>query len=798
MTLDKDLSGVVFNGVSIEVSGADTDANVETAIRSIPGVVSVLLDEPLPIPKVNITSTLDFDVKEKSKARAAKVFPRDKITLQIDKMQAAGWTGKGVKVAVVDKAIDKRHPALTVDYIWDNRQLGDIDDNPDPSCMSHATTCAGLIKSKPGPGGIETGTAPGVQLGNYILGGCKYGDTVQSILMASEQAVKDGTNILSISYAYGKNWKFLTDSSFFQRITEAGILVVVGASNSGNDGIFRGSEPCAAPGVLCVGMTRNSAVTTWEWRSPLIIDGKENATQLAWAQSRIDGGWSGNTLPVWSNIASNAGGWGGWGGDGCQELPADTPDLSKYVVLIRRNGCNEDDMIDRAAAAGAKYILIAELYEQFEDTFKPDIRRDHLNVTALATISGVQGIDMVKALKAGKKISVSLQNAQFTLKERSRRERGKDVGDIMDTGSQWGPSFDLGSTTDVSAPGTDLPILVPVGSVGGIYAIGAGTSFATPLIAGAAALLMEALGTKDPKIIANALINTAKPLKRRFSVNDDANNNGLDSVAHQGGGLGQVYDASGLSASIDTDILEFNDTLHRVERSFTITNRGSSPITYSLSNVVADTVYTFADNGENNPVGGQDIIQNQLYINGTGAALKFSSSTVTVSANGKATIKVSASDPPSVKRTRLPIFSGFIKLAGSNGKNLSVPYFGVAGDADRVPKIYKAYVRQSDVTVPEQEMIIDTYVGMGTRLLQYFLVDAKTGELVHDKPFSTQNGMGNTAYAFGWKGEVDGTKIPGGEYKIRLRSLRAFGKLGSTDPEDYVDYDTPAFSFKRS
>jgi subtilisin family serine protease len=795
-TLETDLTGVIFNGVSIQLSGDGlAELDIEAAILELDGVFRVFQDQPLTPPSINVTSSLRYDESRYSNdnarlAAADPVYTNDKIMMQIDKLQAAGYTGKGIKVAVMDNAIDTRHPAIKVDYVFDYRHPEDIGD-PTPSCMSHATACGGLVSSQPGPNGFHTGAAPGVTLGNYILGGCKHGGHSGLVLQALEQAVIDRTNVLSISLGYGDAWKFLDDTKTFTKVAEAGVLLVIAAGNGGHDGLYRVSQTCTAPGVLCVGMLTNTVVNTWETRSQLTINGQQNAMQLGWLQSKIDGGWSERTLPIWSNIAENAGGWGGHGGDGCQVLPNNVPDLSNYVVLIRRNLCNEDDMIDRVAAAGAKYILIAELYEGFEDVFNPDIRREHPDVTALGTISGVQGIDIVRALREGKKVEVNMQNPTLALKERQREENGQPIGDVMDPGSQWGPTFDAGATTDVSAPGTDIPILAPIGSDGGIYGTASGTSLATPLVAGAAALVMEALGTTDPKIIAHTLIHTSKLLARRPQIGD-----GLASVLHQGGGLIRPLNAIAIKAVIDRDIIEFNDTSNRRTQSFTITNRGSSAITYRLTNVVADSIYSFGADEVPFPPGGNDVIQNELYVNGTGASLRFSSNSVTVPRNGRTTVTVTATDP-SLNRRRLPIWSGFIKLAGSDGNDLTLPYFGFAGDVDRVPKVFKSFVRENNVVVPSGEVIIETHHGMGTRKLQYYLVNARTNQLAHPTPMYQFDNVGVTAYTIGWRGDIDGTQIPAGEYKLRLRSLRAFGQPGSTNDNDYVIFESPSFTFRR-
>ena len=43
--------------------------------------------------------------------------------------------------------------------------------------------------------------------------------------------------------------------------------------------------------------------------------------------------------------------------DGCDPLPADTPDLSPFVVLTRRGSCLLSDKVANLENAGAKIIL---------------------------------------------------------------------------------------------------------------------------------------------------------------------------------------------------------------------------------------------------------------------------------------------------------------------------------------------------------------------------------------------------------------------------------------------------------
>jgi hypothetical protein len=46
--------------------------------------------------------------------------------------------------------------------------------------------------------------------------------------------------------------------------------------------------------------------------------------------------------------------------DACSPLPADTPDLSPYVVLVRRGTCTFAQKVENIKAKGAKQALVYE------------------------------------------------------------------------------------------------------------------------------------------------------------------------------------------------------------------------------------------------------------------------------------------------------------------------------------------------------------------------------------------------------------------------------------------------------
>ena len=94
-----------------------------------------------------------------------------------------------------------------------------------------------------------------------------------------------------------------------------------------------------------------------------------------------------------------------------------------------------------------------------------------------------------------------------------------DENDTVAAFSSRGPSpIDGGVKPDVVAPG----VLVPVAAPGGGYYLDNGTSFSTPLVAGVAALLLEANPGLTPLEIAAALRSTADPVSSAAPLPNNA------------------------------------------------------------------------------------------------------------------------------------------------------------------------------------------------------------------------------------------------------------------------------------
>lgn len=126
-----------------------------------------------------------------------------------------------------------------------------------------------------------------------------------------------------------------------------------------------------------------------------------------------------------------------------------------------------------------------------------------------------------------------------------------------------------------------------------------GTSMATPYFAGCIALLKEARDKSSPTSIQSLFATNANP----NVFNDGVSTYGwLDSVAQQGAGLINAYDAVHAKTIFNVSSISFNDTEHIAPVLFSIKNTGSETVQYTIDQVGSGTVYTLADDGTTTPV----------------------------------------------------------------------------------------------------------------------------------------------------------------------------------------------------
>src|SRR4051794_23414539 len=105
----------------------------------------------------------------------------------VDKAHAAGFTGAGVTIAILDTGIDYTHPSLgggfgpgfkvvrgfdLVGDAYNGTNTPVPDGDPLDQCNGHGTHIAGIIGANPGNEFGMSGVAFGAQLAMYRVFGC--------------------------------------------------------------------------------------------------------------------------------------------------------------------------------------------------------------------------------------------------------------------------------------------------------------------------------------------------------------------------------------------------------------------------------------------------------------------------------------------------------------------------------------------------------------------------------------------------------------------------------------------------
>lgn len=166
---------------------------------------------------------------------------------------AAGITGAGVKIAVVDTGLDQEHPDFSgrVVAVTDFTGQGPADNN------GHGTHVAGIAAgSGSASGGKYRGVAPDASLlAAKVLRGDGSGK-MSDVMAGVEWAAEQGAQVINLSLGGPPTPCDGTDalSTICDAAVDAGVVVCVAAGNSGPGSRTIGSPGCAKK-VITVGAT---------------------------------------------------------------------------------------------------------------------------------------------------------------------------------------------------------------------------------------------------------------------------------------------------------------------------------------------------------------------------------------------------------------------------------------------------------------------------------------------------------------------------------------------------------------
>ncbi|MGA3028691.1 MAG: S8 family serine peptidase [Bryobacteraceae bacterium] len=566
---------------------------------------------------------------------------------------------------------------------------------------SCAAGVAGTVTPSVAAGGSGTiaigGVAPKALLGNYrVYGSPEVNDTTSEdvILLALEDAVADEMDVISFSSGAPAESGALDKGATcgnpageycdaiaqaFETTAEAGRIITVSAGNDGYPGTIE--SPGDAPSVITVGATTSSHYFT-PTASAAGADAPSTLKNVAAILSagivndNLYTGLPGAVTGPLVDVATL-----GDPGTACNALPPYS--LAGDIALIEMGTCTADTKVFNAVNAFAIGVLLYSNTGPVTGTPYVDVGTavDYLQVVMIGQSDGQNMKSYIDANP----------NQQVTLDTDGAEQDDTADASQFATFSSMGPNVGpLLVKPELVAPGESPQDVFTNNSTpyyyGGVYmaaetydplgelysstGFGAfdGTSFSTPIAAGAAALVLQAhpsvTGSARLALVRSALINnTWQP--QAITTDDLAQGDGVDTF-EIGSGLLNVGAAVSSTITVSPATMSFgtlSSTTLPPAQQFTITNNGASPVSLSVG-VSPNLTWDFPSS----------------------MILTASSSSVSLAAGASQTVTITPSGTvPGVSSNGYAIGSGPGDYTGSvtiqgPGVSLIVPYVYVVGD----------------------------------------------------------------------------------------------------------------------
>jgi minor extracellular serine protease Vpr len=430
--------------------------------------------------------------------------------------------GAGVRIAILDTGVSPKHAAFqdatlkpppgfpqaskpenlafTNNKIIVARSYEDIyqetdpDDAQDRNGHGTATAMCAAGVTNTGPLATITGVAPKAWIGGYkIVPGNTGNADGDVILKAMDDALADGMDVLNLSF--GSPFEFEDFPDFLpavavDRMKQFGVVMVVSAGNSG-PALNTMGDYASQASVISVGAVQNDRA----FNGSVSIGGAAPVPASA-STGPVPGPITTTVFDV-SSIDST--------GLLCAS-PLPNGSASGQVALILRGTCTFEQKVNNAAAGGAIAVIV---YNQPGQV----LGRISIGVATLPTVllGNSDGVALKNTVGASPSTTVTVTFDGVPYPEDPH---------VLASFTSKGPNYDYTIKPDLVAVGTDVYMatqsLDPAGasySKDGYFVAG-GTSFSSPLTAGAVAVLRGARPGLTIDQYRSLIINSATPLTR--------------------------------------------------------------------------------------------------------------------------------------------------------------------------------------------------------------------------------------------------------------------------------------------
>ncbi len=650
--------------------------------------------------------------------------------------EAAGLTGNGVKVAVLDSGFDIDHPAFAgevtetlnlseFEYVIGVKRLSALQNSTDiaplyhnskipfmydyaskdadvyTASTNHGTHVAGIIGAGKTDIGEMYGIAPGCQLLLMkIFNDDGKTASDKALIAALEDAIKLGADIINLSIGHYSGSVDPTQivglDALLKKAEESGCIIIGAAGNESvttersalneNHGIALPPagytdygtlcSPSSVDSIMSVASVNNSIYYSLHFRHSenreLFVEYTDTNMTLGVTDIPFGEYFGGKTLEY--EVVPGVG----------EEKDYEGINVSGKLALVERGVIPFTEKVAIAAAHGAIGVIVYNNAE--ENPFNMEITGASIPAVGISQKDG-------KAL-----IAEAVHRLKFP-ENYTTREIGDDAGKISSY-SSYGTTPSLTLKPDISAVGGGV-----LSTISGGYGASSGTSMAAPQISGACALLIESErknGTSDRteiiSAVRNTLMNTASPLLQKNGLEYSPRAQGaglvnLESAVSQkisvsftknGKAKAELYDKLASSVTFDVTVKNLTDTKLDAKLSATLTNDGFTELSYGDKTEYFSTLTAEADT-VSRITSGTDENLNRY-------AADFAPLRFTLEPGEERVISIKIAFDKAYHGKLSEIFQnghfaeGFI-YCEADGSTVSMPYLGYIGDWTAAPVI---------------------------------------------------------------------------------------------------------------